>query len=191
MSKKITTEQHYKITLKDGSTYYGRTTQVGNRRYHEHTSDVRRGEHGNKYVQESYDKYGYDGWVHEWLGYETGDKQHHNKIEFGYVQADPKALNIDTGRCVLLTNSERFNNKLNNMTPEELKEHKRELNKYYKHRMEKETPEEQEKRLLYDKEQARIRRKNETPKQYELRKQKDREYQQRRRDEKKRSGDNK
>ena len=57
--------------------------------------------------------------------------------------------------------------------------------------MEKETPEEQEKRLLYDKEQARIRRKNETPKQYELRKQKDREYQQRRRDEKKRSGDNK
>ena len=126
---KITTERHYKITLSNGSTYYGRTT-IGNQRYRNHKSDVRVNKHDNPKVQESYNKYGYDGWVHEWLSTETGDKQHHDKIEYGYVQADPKALNINDGRVALLSEDEKrlLNNKRsveyrtrrnNNWTPED------------------------------------------------------------------------
>ena len=151
---KITTERHYKITLSNGSTYYGRTTQSGNKRYQGHQSDVRCNTHHNKHIQEVYSKYGYDDWVHEWLGYETGDRHHHNKIEFGYVQADPKSINIDDGRKSLLSKEQikeqdrlRSQRKIDNMTPEELKEYRLITSLKETHRRANETPEQREKRL--------------------------------------------
>lgn len=164
---KITTERHYKITLTDGSTYYGRTAQSGNDRYSQHRSTVRRGVHDNKNIQESYNKYGYDGWIHEWLGYETGDKLHHDKIEFGYIQADPKSLNILDGRVVLLTTKEHNKRVRNKMTPKELEKDRRK-----------------------DRDKQRKRRLNETLEQKEIRLMKMREYYHRSK-EIKRSGDNK
>jgi|TARA_R110000737_G_scaffold335539_1_gene354404 hypothetical protein len=165
---KITTEQHYKITLTDGSTYYGRTTK-GDKRYRGHQSDVRCNTHSNKHVQESYNKYGYDGWVHEWLGYETGDLQHHNKIEFGRVQADPKALNIWDGKLALLSEDEqvvykveRRYKKIDDMTPKEGEKYRQE--QIYKTNKWLESL---------------------TPKQREEKKRRGREYAQRKRDEKK------
>ena len=98
---KITTERHYKITFQDGSTYYGRTTQLGNKRYNVHLCHAKKGKHSNKHIQEIYNKYGSDNWVHEWLGEEIGDLEYHNKIELGYVQSDPKAINIRDGSCIL------------------------------------------------------------------------------------------
>ena len=150
---KITTERYYKITLSNGSTYYGRTT-IGNQRYRNHLSTVRQGSHHNKNVQESYDRYGSDDWVHEWLGYETGDRHHHNKIEFGYVQSDPKSINIDDGRKSLLSKEQineqdrlRLQRKIDNMTPEELKEYRLITALKETHRRANETPEQREKRL--------------------------------------------
>ena len=157
---KITTERHYKITLSDGSTYYGRTI-MGDLRYKQHLGQARRGDHENPNIQEVYDKYGYDDWVHKWLSTETGDKRHHDKIEYGYVQADPKALNIKSGSWVLdkkkymnhymnLRNKalppeekeetkrkqrEHQREKLLNMTPEERDEHNRkQRERYHKHK---------------------------------------------------------
>jgi hypothetical protein len=152
---KITTERHYKITLKDGSTYYGRTTQSGNKRYNQHLSQSRLGKHENKHIQESYDKYGYDDWVHEWLGWETGDNDYHNKIEFGYVQADPKALNINDGKRALLDEDEEreyLNKYAQEYRNKNIKTILKNNKKNNKTRLENETPEQREKRRLYDSE---------------------------------------
>ena len=144
----ITTEQHYKITLSEGSTYYGRTTLPGDQRYELHKSDVRCGNHPS--LQEVYDKYGYDDWVHEWLGWETGNNQHHNKIEFNRVQADPNALNIYDGRCRLLEGgwkeyiSKYQQEKRNSWTPEELEEFRREDRERARKKRANRTPEEHE-----------------------------------------------
>ena len=97
----LTTERHYKITFPDDSTYYGRTTLPSGERYAVHLAQVKKGKHDNKHIQEVYNKYGSDDWVHEWLGTEIGNKQHHDKIEYSYVLSDPKALNIDNGHCSL------------------------------------------------------------------------------------------
>lgn len=171
---KITTERHYKITLKDGSTYYGRTTQPGDDRYNQHQGDVRRNKHPNKNIQESYNKYGYDDWVHEWLSTETGDKQHHDQIEYGYVQADPKALNINKGKWVICEDGGLEYNRV-----------------YQQQRRDKETPEQKEERRHEGREYQQQKRDNETPEEREERLRKQREYSQRKRDEKKRGGDNK
>tara|TARA_B110000977_G_C10635750_1_gene321984 strand:+ start:75 stop:500 length:426 start_codon:yes stop_codon:yes gene_type:complete len=131
---KITTERHYKITFQNGSTYYGRTTQPGNKRYNDHLTKARKGKQSNKYIQEVYDKYGSDDWIHEWLGTEIGDKHHHDRIEFGYVQADPKSLNIKDGRRVLNKKEYDWQNHLkrqNARTPEEHEEHNRKQREYY------------------------------------------------------------
>ncbi len=101
---KITTEQHYQIILSNGSTYYGRTT-IGNRRFSNHKSRCKRGEHSC--LQEVYDKYGCDDWVNNWLGWETGDLDYHNQIEFSRIQSDPKSLNILKGDYVLLNEEEQ------------------------------------------------------------------------------------
>ena len=160
---KITTERHYKIIFQDSFTYYGRTILSGNQRYNEHLTRVRKGKHPNKHIQEIYNKYGFGGWVHEWLSTETGDLEHHNKIEFGYVQSDPKALNIKSGSWVLdkkkymnhymnLRNKslppeekeetkrkqrEQKREKLLNMTPEERDEHNRKQRERYHKRKQK------------------------------------------------------
>ena len=127
----LTTERHYKITLSDGSTYYGRTTQSGNNRYSRHQSHLKAGTHKNKHIQEVYNKYGYDDWVHEWLVEETGDLDHHNNIEFGYIQSDPKSINVRVGSWVL--DKKKYDRQLQAArraawTPEELEEHKRKTN---------------------------------------------------------------
>mgnify|MGYP003676112471 CR=1 FL=1 len=214
---KITTERHYKITLTGGSTYYGRTTLPDDERYRDHLTSAERGKHDNKNVQESYDKYGHDDWSHEWLGTETGNTQHHNQIEYGYVRADPKSLNIHDGKWTLLSKEEKneyfrlmeenrkkkltpkeleehlrkdrekYHNKLKNMTPEELEETLRKRRERNKRILANETSKQREERLI--KEQQK--RDNRTPEEYEEYRRKDREYGQRRRDEKKRSGDNK
>ena len=88
---KITTERHYKITLSDGSTYYGKTKHHIYIRGCNHLQTARLGIHKNKHIQEVYNKYGYDDWVFEYLSTETGNRDHHNQIEFGRVQADPKS----------------------------------------------------------------------------------------------------
>ena len=207
---KITTERHYKITLTGGSTYYGRTTLLGNKRWNIHTFDLRRGKH--PCLQEVYDKYGYDDWVHEWLGWETGDLQHHRQIEFGYVQADPKSINIRKGYYLLLSEEEKkeynYQKTLNetpeqreerlspirtrsntirwSMTPEELKEHRRKGKEDSQRKRDNETSKQREERLI--KEQQK--RDNKTPEEYEQYRRRDREYY-RRSKEKKRSGDNK
>ena len=143
---KITTERHYKITLSDGSTYYGRTTQPDDNRYDQHLKTAKRGANSNKYINEVYDKYGYDDWVHEWLSTETGDIKHHRKIEFGYVQADPKSINIHDGTSALLTkhqnNSRQHQQKYNNMTPEQHEEKKRKDRERAKLKRDNMTPEE-------------------------------------------------
>ena len=151
---KITTERHYKIIFPDGSTYYGRTTQPDNDRYYRHLGEVKRGKHSNKHIQELYNKYGSDDWVHEWLSTKIGDIEHHRQIEFGYVQADPKALNIDDGRKSLLSKEViveyqrlRIQRKIDNMTPKELKEYRLIKREEQSRRRANETPEQREKRL--------------------------------------------
>ena len=140
---KITTERHYKITLTGGSTYYGRTT-LGDKRYELHKSWARQGTH--PCLQESYDKYGYDGWVHEWLGWETGDKLHHDKIEYGRVQTDPKSLNIQGGRYVLLDRKEyerrAYKSRRDNMSPEEIEEFNRRSKEEKRRKVDNMSPEE-------------------------------------------------
>ena len=186
----ITTERHYKITLSDGSTYYGRTTLLGNRRYTAHKVLLRKGTHST--LQEVYDKYGYDDWVHEWLGYETGDLEHHRKIEFGYVQADPKSLNIHDGKYTLLSEDEKKEyfrlmeeERLKELTPEEYKEYRQKENSNHKRKWDNMTPE--EKRLHRKRtEEGRQRRiNNMTPEELEEYRREQREYSQRKRDEKK------
>ena len=166
MKPKITTERHYKITLSDGSVYYGRTT-IEDKRYYQHLGDARRGNHDNKNIQEVYNKYGYDDWVHEWLGYETGDLKHHREIELGYVQSDPKALNINTGDYILGDPKEydrkKHIEKYDNMTPKELKEFRRKDREKKQLIRDNETPE--ERRIRQDKtntyaRQKRLDRKN-------------------------------
>ena len=162
----ITTEHHYKITFPDGSTYYGRTTQE-DKRYELHLSTARRNKHGNKHIQEVYDKYGSEDWVHKWLGWETGDLEHHRNIEFGYVQSDPKSLNIKDGRYSQLSKEElrilgkkeskiRFENE----TPEQSEERKAKQRKRNQLDKQNETPEQKEKRLAYHREYERIKREN-------------------------------
>ena len=146
---KITTERHYKITLKDGSTYYGRTTQLGNKRYNQHLYYARQGKHSC--LQESYDKYGCDDWVNEWLGTETGDLDYHNRIEYGYIRADPKALNIHDGKRALLDKDEEREH-LNKYAQKYREENKTTILKNKKIRYKNETPEQREKRRLYDSE---------------------------------------
>ena len=148
------TKTYYKITFPDNTCYIGTTKIHPYERWGKHLTDARLSYHKNKHVQVVYDKYGYDGWVHEWLGYETGDKQHHNKIEFGYVQADPKALNIDDGRKSLLSKEViveyqrlRIQRKIDNMTPKELKEYRLIKREEQSRRRANETPEQREKRL--------------------------------------------
>ncbi len=198
MSKKITTARHYRITLTGGSTYYGRTTQPGDDRYNRHLGCVRLGTHPNKHIQEVYNKYGYDDWVHEWLSTETGDKQHHDQIEYGRVQADPKSLNKNKGYSgVLLEGGNREHTRQQSKaqrdahTPEEREEYNRLQREYYHEVKARMTPEELKE---FNKKEA-LKRKNnrskETPEQYEERLRKVKEYQQRKRDEKKRGGDNK
>ena len=132
----LTTERHYKITFPDSSTYYGRTTQPGNKRYRSHLNKSKRGKHENKHIQEAYNKYGY--MAHEWLGYETGDLAHHRKIEFGYVQADPKALNIHNGSWDHKEyNTQRNKVKYASWTTEEWDEYKRKQREYYHKRKQK------------------------------------------------------
>ena len=195
MEPKITTEQHYKITLTGGSTYYGRTTLPGNDRYNQHRSDVKAGRHSS--LQESYDKYGYDGWVHEWLGWETGDIDYHNQIEYGYVQADPKALNIRKGYWAILSEDllERDRmyqqQKKVNQTPEELEESLRKAREYDQRKRDNMTPEEKEEHRRKQREYEQRKRASWTPEELEEYRRKDKEYKQRKRDEKKRSGDNK
>ena len=161
---KVTTERYYKITFQNSSTYYGRTILSGNQRYNEHLTRARKGKHPNKHIQEIYNKYSSDDWVYEWLGEETGEKDHHNKIEFGYIQTDPKALNIKSGSWVLdkkkymnhymnlrnkskspkeqeeyrRKNKEHQSRKLSNMTPEERDEHNRKQRERYYKRKQKE-----------------------------------------------------
>ena len=141
--KKITTQQHYKITFPDSSTYYGRTTLRGNRRYTKHKSQVKHGTHDNKLIQEIYNKYGCGGWIHEWLGTETGDLEHHRKIEFGYINADPKSLNVHNGSFILNYDEykrQRSQAERDNRTPEEHEEYKRRHRGYWhKHKAKYET----------------------------------------------------
>ena len=148
---KITTEQHYKITLSKGSTYYGKTKHHIYERWGNHLQTSRLGIHKNKHIQEVYNKYGCDDWVFEVLSVEIGDLQHHNKIEFGYVQADPKALNIRRGRYALLDKDEEREH-LNKYAQEYREENKTTILKNKKIRYENETPEQREKRRLYDSE---------------------------------------
>jgi len=200
MSKKITTERHYRITLTGGSTYYGRTTQPGNQRYNEHLYHVRQGTH--VCLQESYDKYGCEGWIHEWLSTETGNIEHHRQIEFGYVQADPKALNIHDGKVALLSKEEQIEyrrekmkkhiqQQIDNMPPKELKEYRTKNALKHQQRRDNETPEEKEERRRKDREDKQRKIDKETPEQREERLRKGREYYYTKRDEKKRGGDNK
>ncbi len=128
----LTTQQYYRITFPDGSTYYGRTTQLGNKRYIQHLSSSKLGKHDNKHIQEVYNKYGSDGWVHEWLGTETGDLEYHNKIEYGYVKSDPKSLNIHNGNWDHSKyNSKRMKAKYDSWGKEEWDEYKRKQREYY------------------------------------------------------------
>ena len=192
---KITTERHYKITFQDGSTYYGRTTSPGNIRYNDHLYRVRKGKHRNKHIQEVYDKYGYDDWVHKWLSTETGDLDYHNKIEFGYVQADPKSINIKKGYHALLSEEEQnkktYSRRKQNRTPEEHQIFLSEQREHYHEVKSRMTPEELKE--FKKKESLKYKRKkqNMTPEELEEHRRKDREYHQRRQDEKKRGGDNK
>ena len=139
---KITTERHYKITFQNGSTYYGRTTQPGNKRYNDHLTKARKGKQSNKYIQEVYDKYGSDDWIHEWLGTEIGDKHHHDRIEFGYVQADPKSLNIHDGKVALLSEDIlerdriRIKEKQSKETPEQYEERLSKAREYQRRKRE-------------------------------------------------------
>tara|TARA_B110000285_G_C14773915_1_gene445311 strand:+ start:182 stop:598 length:417 start_codon:yes stop_codon:yes gene_type:complete len=133
----ITTERHYKITFPEGSIYYGRTTQGGNKRYNEHLCAVKKGKHGNKHIQEIFNKYGCDGWIHEWLGEETGDLEHHRNIEFGYTQSDPKALNIWDGRYALLEDRQYKQAIRDAHTPEEREEYNRKERERYHKRKQK------------------------------------------------------
>ena len=162
----ITTERYYKITFPEGSIYYGRTTQ-GGERYKKHLSMVRRDRHPNKHIQEVYNKYGYDDWVHEWLFYETGDKDYHSRIELGMIQANPKSLNIKDGRYIQLSeeefkqkNKEESKIRFDNETPEQSKERKAKQRKRYHLNRQNETPEQREKRLTYHREYERIKREN-------------------------------
>jgi len=162
---KITTERHYKITLSNGSTYYGRTTQPSDDRYKRHLNTARTGTNSNKHIQEIYDKYGSDDWVHKWLGWETGGLEHHRQIEFGYIQSDPKALNIHDGRKSLLSEEEitkqdllRLHSKINNMTPKELKEYRLIKKEEQAQRRANETSEQREKRLCGMREYAQRKR---------------------------------
>ena len=142
MSKNITTERHYRITLTGGSTYYGRTIQPGDGRYDRHLSCVRLGTHPNKHIQESYNKYGYDDWINEWLGWETGDLEHHRQIEYGYVQADPKSLNIHDGKVALLSEDIlerdriRIKEKQSKETPEQYEERLSKAREYQRRKRE-------------------------------------------------------
>jgi len=135
----VRTERHYKLTLSDGSVYYGRTTLSGNKRYVNHRCNAKKGKH-NKHIQEVYNKYGYDDWVWEWLGEETGDLEHHRKIEFGYVQVDPKAINLYNGRFASGEN-EYFKQKQQTIrdahTPEEREEYNRKYREIYQKRKQK------------------------------------------------------
>ena len=134
----LTTERHYKITFPDGSTYYGRTTQSGDERYRQHLSTSKLGKHDNKHIQEVYNKYGHDGWVHKWLVEETGNNEYHNNIEFGYVQSDPKALNIHNGSWDHKKyNTQRNKVKYASWTTEEWDEYKRKQREYYHKRKQK------------------------------------------------------
>ena len=103
---KVKTERFYKLTFQNGSTYYGRTI-LEDKRYDCHKNDVKSYKHHNKHIQEIYNKYGYDGWVHEWLFYRTGTDKELGKVEFKLIQADPKALNIHDGKRALLSEEEK------------------------------------------------------------------------------------
>ncbi len=132
----LTTQRHYRIIFPNGSTYYGRTTQSGNKRYKSHLNKSKLGKHENKHIQEAYNKYGY--MTHEWLGTETGDLEHHNNIEFGYIQSDPKSLNIRDGSWGVREGEyhrQREQEKIR--TPEEREEYNRYMREYQSKNREK------------------------------------------------------
>tara|TARA_R110000796_G_scaffold212440_1_gene328549 strand:+ start:173 stop:595 length:423 start_codon:yes stop_codon:yes gene_type:complete len=127
---------------------------MGDLRYKQHLGQARRGDHENPNIQEVYDKYGYDDWVHKWLSTETGDKRHHDTIEFGYVQSDPKSLNVKTGKISLLSEEDhkergrlQQQRRKENMTPEELEESRRKQREYMTQLRNNETSEQREERL--------------------------------------------
>ena len=144
----VTTEHHYKITFQDGSTYYGRTKHHLYERWGQHLADARKGVHRNKHICEIYNKYGYDDWTYELLSTETGDAQHQFGIEFSYIQADPKAINIQSG--IFSQNKKEWSarharRRRAERTPEEREKFLREQRETYKIKRASITPQELEK----------------------------------------------
>ena len=131
---KITTASHYRVTLSNGSTYYGRTTRKGNVIFSEHKNSAKKGRHDSKYVQEVYNKYGCKDWKFEILTEETGNNDHHNRIEFNHIKADPKSININNGKTTFdrkKYKSEWIKERRKRYTPEEREVYLNSMKEYY------------------------------------------------------------
>ncbi len=171
MSKEITTEQYYKITFPDGSTYYGRTKHHIYERWGNHLQTARLNTHRNKHIQTVYDEYGYDDWVFEILFVKVYSKDQHSICENTLIHDDSKALNIRV----------KYTSKQRKLRDEEIKQQYRERYRIKRSNM---TQEEIDKRNKISNERLKKRLKNRTPEEIEFKKQYDREYQQRKRDNK-------
>jgi hypothetical protein len=182
----MTTKTYYKITFPDNTCYIGCTIEYNTRRLY-HLSISNKHQHTNKNIQAVYDKYGSnDEWIFEVLFEETGDSEHHKQLEYNLIQETPNTLNLKDGRECLVVGVERI---LKNRVyaREWARNNKEYLNRLDREKRLNESEEDRTKRLK----KQHNKRKKWTPEELEEHRRKDRERYQRRRDEKKRSGDNK